>query len=250
MGRDLQKRKNRSSRPTIRQSNRLKKPLNPLGNSLVARNWLVVPITPPPLLLLLLFFPGDSHSHTQKKHRNKKETLSQNYRRLGLTAKLGKAPGGIEANPAAPAAQDPLAVTQAASTRSAIRSVQVERDAAGNIVKVLHRDNPLNDPLNDLESSSGDDETQTETRRGEGEHANRQHRETKVVDLLEQQANVPTESYKRHQSAREREWIERLVAKHGQDVAAMARDMRLNPMQQTVGEIKKKLKKYQQESSN
>lgn len=39
MGRDLQKRKNRSSRPTVRQSNRLKKPLNPLGNSLIAQNW-------------------------------------------------------------------------------------------------------------------------------------------------------------------------------------------------------------------
>ncbi|KAJ4388774.1 Ribosome biogenesis protein Nop16 [Gnomoniopsis smithogilvyi] len=212
MGRDLQKRKNRSSRPTIRQSNRLKKPLNPQGNSLVARNW------------------------------NKKETLSQNYRRLGLTAKLGKATGGMEAHPSAPASQDPLAVSQAAGTRSAIRSVKVERDAEGKIVKVLRRENPLNDPLNEI----SDDENDDEAERTEEE----EQREVKVVDLLEQQASVPTESHKRHQSAREREWLERLIAKHGDDVAAMSRDLKLNPMQQTVGEIKKKLKVYRQELGN
>ncbi|KAJ4407861.1 Nucleolar protein 16 [Gnomoniopsis sp. IMI 355080] len=215
MGRDLQKRKNRSSRPTIRQSNRLKKPLNPQGNSLVARNW------------------------------NKKETLSQNYRRLGLTAKLGKATGGMEAHPSAPASQDPLAVSQAAGTRSAIRSVKVERDAEGNILKVLRRENPLNDPLNDI--SDSDDDAQ---RTGEEEQSGKEEREVKIVDLLEQQASVPTESHKRHQSAREREWLQRLLAKHGDDVAAMSRDLKLNPMQQTVGEIKKKLKVYRQESAN
>lgn len=49
MGRELQKRKNRSSRPVIRQSNRLKKPLNPMGNSLVAKNWSVFPAAHSPL---------------------------------------------------------------------------------------------------------------------------------------------------------------------------------------------------------
>ena len=43
MGRDLQKRKRRSSRPAIKQptSTRPKRLLNPLGNDIVARNWLV-----------------------------------------------------------------------------------------------------------------------------------------------------------------------------------------------------------------
>ncbi|CAN8095420.1 unnamed protein product [Discula destructiva] len=215
MGRDLQKRKNRSSRPVIRQSNRLKKPLNPLGNSLVAKNW------------------------------NKKETLSQNYRRLGLTAKLGKATGGIEAAPSARATQDPLAVSQAAhGTRSAIRSVKVERDADGKITRVLHRANPLNDPLAELDSDEEDEEETQAAGEGQGG-------ETRVVDLLEQQARAPTESHKRHQSAREREWLERLIARHGEgDVPAMVRDMKLNPMQQTAGEIKRKLKIYRQESGH
>lgn len=158
----------------------------------------------------------------------------------------------MEAHPSAPASQDPLAVSQAAGTRSAIRSVKVERDAEGNIVKVLRRENPLNDPLNDISDCDDDDDDDEGTQRMTGKEgkSDNEEREVKVVDLLEQQASVPTESHKRHQSAREREWLERLLAKHGDDVAAMSRDLKLNPMQQTVGEIKKKLKVYRQESGN
>lgn len=155
----------------------------------------------------------------------------------------------MEAHPSAPASQDPLAVSQAASTRSAIRSVKVERDAEGKIIKVIRRDNPLNDPLNDL-TDSEDDDGQDAQQQNENETTGNSKRELKVVDLLEQQASVPTESHKRHQSAREREWLETLLVKHGDDVAAMSRDLKLNPMQQTVGEIKKKLKVYRQESGN
>lgn len=127
-----------------------------------------------------------------------------------------------------------------------MRSVKVERDADGNITRVLHRANPLNDPLAELDSDSDDEEGESSgvvPKTGGGE--------VRIVDLLEQEAALPTESHKRHQSAREREWIEALVAKHGPDnLAAMARDARLNPMQQTVGQIKRKLKIYRKESGN
>lgn len=43
MGRTVrQKRKNRSSRPKVKQTNRPKKALNPLGNDLIAKNWSVL----------------------------------------------------------------------------------------------------------------------------------------------------------------------------------------------------------------
>jgi len=45
------------------------------------------------------------------------------------------------------------------------------------------------------------------------------------------------EKKERKQSEREREWIERLVAKYGEDYQRMARDMRLNPMQQTAADL-------------
>ncbi|PSR78435.1 ribosome biogenesis protein Nop16 [Coniella lustricola] len=232
MGRDLQKRKRRSSRPTIRQSNQPKKPLNPRGNSIVAKNW------------------------------NKNETLSQNYRRLGLTAKLGKATGGTEqlgSSTTSPSTatsqnpstkrhqlQDPLAVTPADGMRGAIRTVKVQRDADGKIVRVLHRANPLDDPLNELESDSDLDQDDEDADADASENTKRAAgHPPRVVDLLEEQANMPTEKHIRHQSAGEREWIERLIAKHGDDTAAMARDMRLNPMQQTGAEIRRKIKTYQ-----
>lgn len=260
MGRDLQKRKARSSRPTIRQSNQPKKPLNPRGNSLIAKNWFV---KWPPIScrsrrnfcnhlifalyhLLTIFFPH--------RRRNKKETLSQNYRRLGLTAKLNKATGGAEARPSAPAAQDPLAVTPSSGLRGGVSSVRVERDADGRIVRVLHKANPLNDPLNDLESDDDDESGSSAPAGGrarrdiDDDDEEEEGRETKVVHLLERQAAAPTEKYVRHQSAREREWVERLVAKHGEDTAAMARDFKLNPMQQTEGDIKKRLKTYKEKT--
>ncbi|POS75492.1 Nop16-like protein [Diaporthe helianthi] len=230
MGRDLQKRKNRSSRSTIRQPNRFKKPLNPMGNSLVAKNW------------------------------NKKETLSQNYRRLGLTAKLGKATGGVDpaTKVSAPngGAQDPLAVTPTSGTGSAFRSVKVERDADGKIVRVLRKDNPLNDPLIDIESDEEEERGEEEEERkekssgGGGAQSKGVDGEAKVVDLLEAEASRPTEAHKRHQSQQEREWLARLVARYGDDTAAMARDLKLNPMQQTAANISKRLKIYKANQQN
>jgi nucleolar protein 16 len=39
MGRELQKKKRRSNRQPVRQSNKTKKILNPRGNDLIAKNW-------------------------------------------------------------------------------------------------------------------------------------------------------------------------------------------------------------------
>jgi len=39
MGRELQKRKRRSSRPTVRTHNYRKKALNPQGSNIVAQEW-------------------------------------------------------------------------------------------------------------------------------------------------------------------------------------------------------------------
>lgn len=198
---------------------------------------------------------------TSPAHRNKKETLSQNYRRLGLAVKLGKATGGVEKHasnvgPAsastttASAAQDPLAVTPASGYRGAFTSVKVERDADGNIVRVLRKDNPLNDPLNDLDSEDDDEENQEGSQNeDEGEPSAAVTRgKPRVVDLLEEQASAPTEKYVRHQSSREREWVERLIAKHGDNTAAMAKDFKLNPMQQTEADIKKRLRAYKEKT--
>ncbi|KAK4143725.1 ribosome biogenesis protein Nop16 [Dichotomopilus funicola] len=221
MGRELQKRKRRSSRAKVTMPNRRKKALNPRGNDIIAKNW------------------------------NKKETLSQNYTRFGLVAKLGKTTGGTAPSNKSnlQVGTDPLAAQSTSHGLLQVGEVKVERDpATGRITRVLREANPLHDPLNDLDSDS-DDEGAAEARR----EKERRYEEwsgfqedgerPEVVSALEREANRPTEKTVRHASGREVEWLERLRARHGDDTAAMARDVKLNPMQQTAADIRRRLKK-------
>lgn len=117
----------------------------------------------------------------------------------------------------------------------------MERDPeTGRIVRVIHpegdeNDNPLNDPLNDImdvDNEGAVDRPQTD-----------------VIAQLEAQAAEEEEwlakkKQPRKQSQREEEWIASLVAKHGDDIKAMVRDRKLNPMQQTEGDISRRVKKW------
>ncbi|KAK3904403.1 ribosome biogenesis protein Nop16 [Staphylotrichum tortipilum] len=233
MGRELQKRKRRSSRAKVTMPNRRKKALNPLGNDTIAKHW------------------------------NKKETLSQNYTRFGLVAKLGKTTGGTapsnksnlstttaSSGPNSTGTTDPLAVHSADQGLLHIREVRVERDASGRITRVLRDANPLVDPLNEFDSDSDSD---SEERKKVEAEKQRRYEEwsgfaedgdrPEVVRALEREANRPTEKTVRRQSTREVEWLRRLVERHGANTGAMARDVRLNPMQQTAADIGRRLRK-------
>jgi nucleolar protein 16 len=221
MGRDLQKRKRRSSRPAVRQpsSRRSTKLRNPLGNDIVARNW------------------------------DKNETTTQNYRRLGLVSRLKKPTGGAEpdykSEKKSTQPADPFAI-QTTGSDTVVSEVRVERDENGKIVRILggnnkkSRPNPLNDPLNELDTDSEADEEFLD----DGETwGGIEDTRTEVVKQLEEEANRPREKKPRTQSQREREWLESLVEKYGDDTRAMAKDRKLNPMQQTEADISKRLRK-------
>ena len=47
----------------------------------------------------------------------------------------------------------------------------------------------------------------------------------------------------RHPSSGEAKYLSPLVKKHGTDLEAMARDLKLNPEQRTVGQLKRALRK-------
>ncbi|KAK3945105.1 ribosome biogenesis protein Nop16 [Diplogelasinospora grovesii] len=221
MGRELQKRKRRSSRPTIRQPIRRKKQLNPAGNGIIAQNW------------------------------NKKETLSQNYSRFGIVARLGNVSGGVAKNVTNPNATvntakppvNPLAIKSADHGHLKVEEVKVERDANGKIVRVLRRDNPLNDPLAKFDEPSDVESEGSQHSESEDEEMEEEVERPAVLRELEAAAAVPVVSHARHQSQRETEWLQRLVAKYGGDLGAMARDRKLNPMQQTAGDLKRRLQK-------
>ncbi|CAA9961364.1 hypothetical protein CFE70_004739 [Pyrenophora teres f. teres 0-1] len=232
MGRELQKKKNKSSIPKKRQNGPSKKKI--LQNPIIAKHW------------------------------NQKETLSQNYRRLGLTARLNHATGGTEktiallglndakssrADIAAGSTADALNIVSKAKKPEniATEEIEVERDPeTGAILRVTgtleKKDNPLNDPLVEIENEDDDMEWNgfamvPEQRNGETENP--------VIRELEEAALNGAKKAPRGQSQREQEWVERLVAKYGDDYAKMARDRKLNPMQQTAADIRKRVTKWQ-----
>lgn len=117
---------------------------------------------------------------------------------------------------------------------------RVERDQeTGNIIRVIHdrprKANPLNDPLN------SDDEVRDEGMQDAEEEALEGNN---IIKELEAQASMVPEKKVRRQSEREKEWISRLVERYGSDYKAMARDRRLNPMQQTEADISRRVRKW------
>ncbi|KAM0332976.1 hypothetical protein ACHAQA_001632 [Verticillium albo-atrum] len=226
MGSQRQNKKRRSSKSTIRQSNKPKKALNPRGNNIVAQNW------------------------------NKNETLTQNYRRLGLTARLKAPTGGVEKSVRAAAAGtrqpiriDPFAI-DTVEKKAVISEARVERDASGKIIAIHYADgkkeraNPLNDPLVAFETDSEDEGDEEEGGEWGGIEEQDEESRPKVIRMLEEEASREVEKKPRHQSQQEAEWIERLVAKHGDNTAAMARDRKLNQMQQTERDIARRVNKW------
>lgn len=225
MGRELQKRKRRSGAQPVRRPPRKDKKI--LSNPYIRENW------------------------------NKNETLSQNYRRLGLVAKLNKRAGGVQklgkdADKKTP--KNPFAIlpgtTHGAVSNNAVEEVKLVRDEETGELGVVGgnaRDNPLDDPLNDLEDDE-DDGVQASgswiTTLGHVGSEKDGVARTAVTDALEEMARDGRKKPPRHQSTREEEWIEKLVEKHGDDYESMFRDRKLNIMQQSVGDIKKRVKMW------
>jgi nucleolar protein 16 len=106
----------------------------------------------------------------------------------------------------------------------------------------------LNDPLNELEDSDGEAEEWSgfamvpERRENEVDNP--------VIRQLEEAARNGVRKAPRKQSEREGEWLERLVSKYGEDYGRMAMDRKLNPMQQTEADIKKRVKKWKASKSD
>lgn len=104
-------------------------------------------------------------------------------------------------------------------------------DVAG---RTRRKANPLDDPLEEIMDIDG------AVLDGASDSA--------IVRQLERQVVMEEEAMKkkkpRSQSKNEIEWLERLVEKHGEDTKAMAKDKRLNRMQQTEMDIARRLKKW------
>ena len=262
MARPLRKKHQKSSLSRVTQPSSRRRPPTkrlPLTNPLIAAKW------------------------------DKTLTLAQNYRRLGLSSKLNVRSGGVEkvkrlrksghedggeGVEVMEEERDPLAFTggvlgkrkRGGREEAGVEVTKVVRDDEGRIVRIIKdasegtkRRNPLNDPLNDLES---DDPSSPPPSHHIQQHTLRALSSTQdhdpaptasialstnVVPSLEALASTPRLSKPRQQTTSERGWIERLVAKHGDDIAAMVRDRKMNPRQQTAGDIKRRVKIWREE---
>lgn len=67
-----------------------------------------------------------------------------------------------------------------------------------------------------------------------------------VPALIAQAAKGGMKKRPRKQSQREEEWVERLVGVYRDDVARMARDRKLNPLQQSEGDIRRKVRLWRE----
>lgn len=172
--------------------------------------------------------------------------MTQNYRRLGLISRLKAPTGGVEKRIHQKTPKQPLSIKPLED--AVVTETRVERDASGRITRIIDpksKNNPLNDPLNQFDSDEEDDETEKQEEwTGIEDEEGDLDEQTEIVRQLEEQARQVMEKRPRHHSDREQEWLERLVAKHGDDVAAMARDRKLNPMQQTEGDLARRIRRW------
>jgi nucleolar protein 16 len=128
--------------------------------------------------------------------------------------------------------------------------VVIERDpVTGAILRVVNNSeaNPLNDGLNELGEAEDIDWNALGSSIGKASNTNgKAHVETDVTKQLEEFAKSGERSKPRGQSEREEEWIARLVEKHADDYRAMFWDKQLNVMQQSEGDLKRRVKKWKQ----
>lgn len=154
--------------------------------------------------------------------------MENSYQRLGLRSKLGNVTGGTEKTLSGVTAAREQAEKEAASAVQKLKpgEARIKRDADGKVIGVEYG-KTAEEALND-----SDDEEDSGPAPAPG-----------IVKLLEEQAKL---GYKRErtQSEREEEWIENLVAKHGDNYEKMFWDKRLNPFQQSVGDIKRRVIKW------
>lgn len=145
---------------------------------------------------------------------DKKQTLQQNYKRLGLVSNpnINPSSGGVEKlYPDAP--KDEQSDANGLKANEAI----IKRDESGKVIEIVY---------STVASAQEQDAVS----------------KTEVVKALEQRATEVKQT-PREASNGELEWLRRIKEKYGDDYTKAAKDRRVNPMQQTVGNIKKRAQK-------
>ncbi|KAJ2992776.1 Nucleolar protein 16 [Globomyces sp. JEL0801] len=180
-----------------------------------------------------------------KENWDKTKTLKQNYDALGLVANLNGRAGGVGNEGAFQTKElkriDELKDVIEWRTIESMDEAKVKESAA------TVESNPLFEPI------EGDVHVDQRVLRIGAKMNLRRARELdslisppesskNIVAAMEEQAKHVVKVIN-HQSEQENLVFEKLIAKYGDDYNAMARDMKLNKYQLSVGQLKKKMKK-------
>ena len=136
---------------------------------------------------------------------------------------------------------DALSITSKIPTLFTPTEARIERDpTTGAILRVIHppstSGNPLNDPLNDSSANESDDE------RDGGLH----YEPRGIIRELEEQSMMEAKKRPRQQSKREEEWIAKLVQRYGDNFGGMVKDRKLNPYQQSEGDLRRRVSRWKE----
>ncbi|CAI4060937.1 hypothetical protein SUVZ_05G0710 [Saccharomyces uvarum] len=182
-------------------------------------------------------------------------TLAQNYKKLGLRAKLQAPAGGKEADLTKVVKKVPLTKSvldedddedEEEKSDEAEASVEfneneipegearIQRNKDGEIVRVVYGKKKSFDVDEDVASIRAKETSE----------------KTEVVKQLEEFASRPVVTKERCQSEREEEWLGRLYKKHGDDYKKMFFDKKLNIYQQSEGDLKRRILKWKKRHDN
>ncbi|ODV86968.1 hypothetical protein CANARDRAFT_218850 [[Candida] arabinofermentans NRRL YB-2248] len=175
---------------------------------------------------------------------DKNLTLSQNYAKLGLKVRLGKDTGGVEKKIEIfkPKVDEELFEIENENDREEDEqdsdfdpydpenilegTAKLVRDDEGNVIKVIY---------GTKKPSNSNDSEESEKPKSE------------VIKQLEAMAANKKVGRERKQSDREVEWLKSLYEKYGDDYEKMKWDKKLNPMQHSPGELKKRFIKWKKQ---
>lgn len=171
------------------------------------------------------------------KNWDKSLTLQQNYKRLGLRAKLGHMAGGVEKK-----------VESLTELRN--KKKNKDKDDIVTIDKIEHTDDPSKIPEGEARIIR-DPETNEVlkviygTMKAEDEESDEDKVDNSVIKQLEEYAEQHSKMKKeRHLSDRESDWLKSLYEKYGDDYEKMKWDKKLNIYQQSAGDLKRRINKW------
>ncbi|KAI5950578.1 NOP16 [Candida margitis] len=169
---------------------------------------------------------------------DKSLTLQQNYKRLGLRAKLGHMAGGTE---------------RKVETLTEIRDKKKNKDNGDAVVtidEIEHTDDSSKIPEGEARIIR-DPETDEVlkviygTMKVDEDESEDDKADNSVIKQLEEYAEQHSKVKKeRHPSERESEWLKSLYEKYGDDYEKMKWDKKLNIYQQPAGDLKRRITKW------